>query len=172
MKKIIKSLFAIALSFTLSSCFLKAENNQTVKPIATTVTTTESPAPSSSSTSASDALLEKDFDAMLKALQEHVFPGSAGSSLNAASQGATLLSWYVNNKVALTKDTISSWLKKYVESTDDKDMFKQQLNMVTNWIKSATDDLNKQTLVDAGYQGEVNWQSEDCETLASALTLE
>lgn len=121
----------------------------------------------SSSASEETSALETAFDSYMDAIASSVYPGSAGSTLNAAYQGADLLSWYVSNKADLSTDDIASWKADYVAGADDT--FAEQLSAVASWISDADSEDSQGILGDSGWSGDITWSSEDCAALSAAL---
>ena len=120
-----------------------------------------------SSASEETSALETAFDGYMDAIASSVYPGSAGSTLNAAYQGADLLSWYVSNKADLSTDDIASWKADYVAGADDT--FAKQLSAVASWISDADSEDSQGILGDSVWSGDITWSSEDCAALSGAL---
>lgn len=182
-----QAVLAILLGLSLSAC--TQTGNQTAAETAaaqkTTVTETEktdtaagAPAESaetdetqiSAESTVSD--LQTAFNEHMDAIASRVFPGSAGSTLNAAYQGAEVLSWYEANAGSLTADDLQQWADAYVSSADDPDTFKEQLNAVASWISSASTDDARGALADSGWSGEADWSEADCTLVGQALTVQ
>jgi hypothetical protein len=181
------ALAAVLISISLSACTSSGSTSSASSSAEATAETTSSPASSAEASSEATAeasaagtaeasasaetavsSLQEEFNTYLDAIKDSVFPGSAGSSLNAAYQGADLLTWYVSNKDNVTTDDITSWKDAYVASADD--LYSEQLSAVASWISGADSEDSQLTLGDAGWQGDITWTAEDCQTLSAALS--
>lgn len=122
-----------------------------------------------SSSSDDDQALADAFNGLMDEVQDSVYPGSAGASLNAAYAGADILTWYVNNRASLTAEKITALRDAYLASQDDADSFTQQLDAVANSILYLSDDMAEGELSDAGWQGSISWTADDCTLVGQAL---
>ena len=134
-------------------------------PVASSADSTESV----SSSSDDDQALADAFNKLMDEVQDSVYPGSAGASLNAAYAGADILTWYVNNRASLTAEKITALRDAYLASQDDADSFTQQLDAVANSILYLSDDMAEGELSDAGWQGSISWTADDCTLVGQAL---
>lgn len=123
----------------------------------------------SSSPKADDKELTDAFDALMDEVKNSIFPGSAGSSLNAASSGADILTWYAANRSVLSSEQITLLRDAYLSSQVDQNSFTEQLNAVAESISGLDSETCKDELSDAGWSGTVTWTADDCTLVSQAL---
>ncbi|MEE8886385.1 MAG: hypothetical protein SOI56_07475 [Eubacteriales bacterium] len=128
---------------------------------------------SSSGSASSSSSAEKDpaeeFNTLMGEIKDSVFPGTAGSSLNAAYSGAELLTWYVADKENLDEATIRQMRDDYEAGLDDVETFTQQLDAVAESIQDLYNEDSQAILSDSGWTDEITWTEEDCTLLGQAL---
>lgn len=158
----------------LSASAAETENKQAAA--SSSMDVREAPAASSADSTESvssspddDQALADAFNKLMDEVQDSVYPGSAGASLNAAYAGADILTWYVNNRASLTAEKITALRDAYLASQDDADSFTQQLDAVANSILYLSDDMAEGELSDAGWQGSISWTADDCTLVGQAL---
>lgn len=107
----------------------------------------------------------------LAAIHENVYPGTAGSSLTSAYAGADLMTWYKQN----SPDTgaITQEITAYAAdmNKEEKDVFTEQLAIVSAGIGTTISEGGSETLDCAGWNGEVTWNETDAESVIQALEL-
>lgn len=194
-RKISKAVLAVLLGLSLGACTSTdtsgtaqtAEAGVSASAGAETVTpeASASPSASASAETASSAPaataegeveangeLQSAFNGLLDAVADKVYPGTAGSTLNAAYEGAEILSWYKANQDALNETDLNGWAYAYVANSDDPETVREQLSAVSSWVSTAYSADAQGTLADAGWSGDITWDEADCAAVSAALTVQ
>lgn len=130
----------------------------------------DSVAASSAASDVSEDIVDS-FNDQMDHVRDSVFPGSAGSSLNAASAGADIMTWYIQYRDLVNADQINEMLKNYETTAEDQEEFANQIDAVAQSIAELTTESGKGALADSGWTGEQNWSQEDCQLVSEALTI-
>ena len=107
---------------------------------------------------------------LLTEIDNTVFPGTAGSSLNAACMAAKLLDW--SRSTALDEDTISAVTKTAMETArkDDPVSFAEKMQSVYTAYEQLLSPNGEALLSSCGYTGDgYPWSEEDAAALKCVM---
>lgn len=119
--------------------------------------------------SSKDTSASEEFNKLMDAVKDSVFPGTAGSTLSGTRAGADLASWYASNKDTVSIDDVVMMCNAYISGLDDPDTFTLQLNLTAQMISELPTTDGQGRLTDCGWEGEANWTEDDCIALSQAL---